>query len=79
MADIKQLIDIMNRLVEQNSTLIVIEHNLDIICQADWIIDLGPHAGQHGGKIMFTGLPEDLINCKDSLTGKSLKKYMNRI
>jgi len=79
MADIKQLIGIMNRLVEQNSTLIVIEHNLDIICQADWIIDLGPYAGQHGGKIMFTGLPEDLIHCKDSLTGKSLKKYMNRI
>ncbi len=79
MADIKQLIGIMSRLVEQNSTLIVIEHNLDIICQADWIIDLGPYAGQHGGKIMFTGLPEDLINCKDSLTGKSLKKYMNKI
>ncbi len=79
MADIKQLIGIMNRLVEQNSTLIVIEHNLDIICQADWVIDLGPYAGQHGGKIMFTGLPEDLINCKDSLTGKSLKKYMNKI
>ena len=79
MADIKQLIGIMNRLVEQNSTLIVIEHNLDIICQADWIIDLGPYAGQHGGKIMFTGLPEDLIHCKDSLTGKSLKKYMNKI
>lgn len=78
MADIKQLIGIMSRLVEQNSTLIVIEHNLDIICQADWIIDLGPYAGQHGGNIMFTGLPKDLINCKDSLTGKSLKKYMNK-
>lgn len=79
MADIKQLIGIMSRLVEQNSTLIVIEHNLDIICQADWIIDLGPYAGQHGGKIMFTGLPEELMNSKDSLTGKSLKKYMNKI
>jgi excinuclease UvrABC ATPase subunit len=77
MADIKQLIDIMNRLVEQNSTLIVIEHNLDIICQADWIIDIGPYAGQNGGKIMFTGLPKDLINCPDSLTGKHLKKYIN--
>ncbi|MNI80394.1 UvrABC system protein A [compost metagenome] len=66
----------MNRLVEQNSTLIVIEHNLDIICQADWIIDLGPYAGQNGGKIMFTGLPEDLVKSKDSLTGSCLKKYI---
>lgn len=77
MADIKQLINVMNHLVDQNSTLIVIEHNLDIICQADWIIDIGPNAGQHGGEIMFTGLPKDLINCPDSLTGKHLKKYIN--
>ncbi|MBA9086829.1 excinuclease UvrABC ATPase subunit [Fontibacillus solani] len=77
MADIKQLIGVMNRLVEQNSTLIVIEHNLDIICQADWIIDIGPYAGQNGGKIMFTGLPKDLIDCPESLTGKHLKKYIN--
>ncbi len=76
MADIKQLIGVMNRLVEQNSTLIVIEHNLDIICQADWVIDLGPYAGQNGGKILFSGVPEDLINCKASLTGKHLKKYI---
>ncbi len=62
MADIKQLIGVINRLVEQNSTLIVIEHNLDIICQADWIIDIGPYAGQNGGKIIFTGLPKNLIN-----------------
>lgn len=77
MADIKQLIHVMNRLVEQNSTLIVIEHNLDIICQADWMIDIGPYAGQNGGKIMFTGLPKDIINCPDTLTGKHLKKYIN--
>ena len=76
MADIKQLTETMNRLVEQNATLIVIEHNLDIICQADWIIDMGPYAGQHGGKIMFSGLPEDLIHCNDSLTGKYLKNYI---
>ncbi|WP_324824695.1 excinuclease ABC subunit UvrA [Sinanaerobacter sp. ZZT-01] len=77
MADIKQLIHIMNHLVDQNSTLIVIEHNLDIICQADWIIDIGPYAGQNGGEIMFTGLPKDLINCPDSFTGKHLKQYLN--
>lgn len=77
MADIKQLIGVMNRLVEQNSTLIVIEHNLDIICEADWVIDIGPYAGQNGGKIMFTGLPKDLVHCPDSLTGTHLKKYIN--
>ncbi len=78
MADIKQLTAVMNRLVEQNSTLIVIEHNLDIMCQADWIIDIGPYAGQNGGTIMFSGLPGDLIRSKDSLTGKYLKKYINQ-
>ena len=78
MADIKQLIDVMNRLVDQNSTLIVIEHNLDIICQADWVIDIGPYAGQNGGKIIFTGVPEDLISCQDSLTGEHLKKYIRK-
>jgi len=79
MADIKQLNNVMNRLVEHNSTLIVIEHNLDIICQADWVIDLGPYGGQNGGKIMFTGLPEDLVKCKDSVTGSFLKKYIASI
>lgn len=76
MADIKQLILAMNRLVEQNATLIIIEHNLDIICQADWLIDIGPYAGQNGGKIMFAGLPKDIINSQASLTGKHLKKYI---
>ena len=76
MADISQLIHMMNRLVDQNSTLIVIEHNLDIMCQADWIIDLGPYAGQNGGQIMFSGLPKDVIHCEGSLTGAHLKNYM---
>ncbi len=77
MADIKQLMQVMNRLVEQNATLIVIEHQLDIISQADWIIDIGPYAGQDGGEIMFTGLPKDLMHCPDSLTGNHLRTYMN--
>lgn len=76
MADIERLTGVMNRLVDNSSTLIVIEHNLDIICQADWIIDIGPYAGQNGGKIVFAGLPKDLIRCKKSLTGKYLKKYI---
>ncbi|MBU5677934.1 excinuclease ABC subunit UvrA [Alkaliphilus sp. MSJ-5] len=76
MSDISQLLKILDRLVEQGSTVIVIEHNLDVISQADWIIDLGPLAGQNGGKVMFEGLPKDLINCNSSITGQYLKKYI---
>ncbi len=76
MSDTSQLLKILDRLVEQGSTVIVIEHNLDVISQADWIIDLGPFAGQNGGKVMFEGLPNDLINCNSSITGQYLKKYI---
>ena len=76
MADIKQLIGVLEQLVEQNSTLIVIEHNLTVICQADWIIDLGPNAGGNGGRIMFSGLPKDLIKNHESLTGRCLAQYV---
>jgi len=76
MSDISQLLKILNRLVDQGSTVIVIEHNLDVISQADWIIDLGPFAGQNGGNIMFEGTPKDLVNCAYSLTGQCLKKYI---
>ncbi|MCR2043031.1 ATP-binding cassette domain-containing protein [Anaerosalibacter massiliensis] len=76
MSDISQLLKILDRLVEQGSTVIVIEHNLDVISQADWIIDLGPFAGQNGGRIMFEGLPKDLINCNSSITAQYLKKYI---
>ncbi|QGU96885.1 ATP-binding cassette domain-containing protein [Clostridium bovifaecis] len=72
MSDIEQLILIMNRLVDQGSTVIVIEHNLNIISQADWIIDLGPGAGQDGGKVIFQGQPKDIVNCNSSITGKYL-------
>ena len=75
MSDISQLLKILKRLVEQGSTVIVIEHNLDVISQADWIIDLGPFAGQNGGNVMFKESPKDLINCTSSITGKYLKKY----
>lgn len=76
MSDISQLLKILNRLVDQGSTVIVIEHNLDVISQADWIIDLGPLAGQHGGNIMFEGTPKNLLNCASSLTGQYLYKYI---
>ncbi|AUN00070.1 daunorubicin resistance protein DrrC [Clostridium botulinum] len=75
-SDITKLVAIMNRLVNQGSTLIVIEHNLDIMTQADWIIDLGPEAGENGGRIMFEGEPKDIIINENSITGKYLKKYI---
>ena len=76
MSDVSQLIKIMNRIVNQGSTLIVIEHNLDIMSQADWIIDLGPGAGQEGGKVIFEGQPRDLVNHNASITGKYLRKHI---
>ncbi|EKO1912652.1 excinuclease ABC subunit UvrA [Clostridium botulinum] len=75
-SDIKKVVAIMNRLVNQGSTLIVIEHNLDVMTQADWIIDLGPEAGENGGRIMFEGKPKDIINNENSITGKYLKRYI---
>jgi excinuclease UvrABC ATPase subunit len=77
MADTGRLIALLNRLTANGSTVIIIEHNLDVISQADWIIDLGPGAGQDGGKIIFAGCPKDLLNHPSSLTGFYLKQQTN--
>jgi excinuclease ABC A subunit len=74
MSDITHLLSIMNRLVDSGNTVIVIEHNLDIIKNADWIIDMGPEGGSKGGKVLFEGTPEDIIKDKDSLTGEYLSR-----
>ncbi len=74
--DIKRLLAILNRIVDNGDTVIVIEHNLDIIKQADYIIDLGPEGGDFGGKIVATGTPEEIIKVKESFTGEFLKKYL---
>lgn len=73
MSDITHLLDMMNRLVDQGNTVIVIEHNLDVIRNADWIIDMGPEGGSKGGQIIFEGTPMQLLNAKHSLTSKYLK------
>ncbi|WNQ12816.1 excinuclease ABC subunit UvrA [Paenibacillus aurantius] len=73
MADVDRLILLLNRLVERGCTLIVIEHNLQVISQADWMIDLGPGAGEEGGKVLFEGVPKESIGCAASLTGRALK------
>ena len=75
--DIKLLLDVVNKLVDRGNTVLVIEHNMDVIKVADHIIDIGPEGGDGGGKILFEGLPEDLIKVKESFTGKFLQKEMN--
>jgi excinuclease ABC subunit A len=72
-ADIKKLLKSFDALLAHGNTIIVIEHNMDVIKCADWVIDIGPEGGDRGGKVMFEGLPEDLIKVKDSYTGKFLK------
>ena len=75
MSDIKRLMKVLNRMVDHGNTLIIIEHNMDVISEADWIIDMGPGAGQDGGDIVFEGTPREVINSKKSITGQYLKKY----
>ena len=74
--DIKKLLVILNRIVDNGDTVIVIEHNLDIIKQADYIIDLGPEGGDFGGTIVAKGTPEEIVKVKESYTGQYLKDYL---
>ena len=76
--DINVLLGVLNRLVDHGNTILVIEHNLDVVKVADWVIDLGPEGGSGGGKILFSGTPDQLINVKESHTGKFLKIEMGR-
>lgn len=76
--DVQALLNILNRLVEEGNTVIVIEHNLDVIKAADWIVDLGPEGGDKGGRIIFEGIPEDIIREKNSFTGKYLKSFFEQ-
>lgn len=75
-ADVHKLIDVLQRLVDSGNTVIVIEHNLDVIKSADYIIDLGPEGGDRGGTVVATGTPEEVAKCKKSYTGKYLKKML---
>jgi excinuclease UvrABC ATPase subunit len=72
MSDISNLLAIINRLVDAGNTVIVIEHNLDVIKNADWIIDMGPEGGNKGGKVIFEGTPRQLLGAKHSLTSAHL-------
>ena len=77
--DIKKLLEILHKLVSYGNTVIVIEHNLDVINTSDWIIDLGPEGGDQGGKILFEGQTKDLIKLSDNQTGVFLKKYQESL
>jgi len=75
--DIRKLLGVLGRLVDGGNTVIVIEHNLDVIKTADWVIDLGPDGGSRGGHVIATGTPEDIAHNDDSHTGQFLKKLLN--
>lgn len=77
-ADVKQLMEVIQRLVDQGNSVVMIEHNLDVILQADHIIDLGPEGGFRGGSIVAVGTPEEVAQCKDSYTGYYIKEMLDR-
>lgn len=74
--DIQQLLDVLHRLRDSGNTVVIIEHNLDVIKTADWIIDIGPEGGNKGGKLMAAGTPEQIADCADSYTGQYLKPVL---
>ena len=74
--DVAKLLDVLHALVDRGNTVIVIEHNLDVIKTADWIVDMGPEGGDRGGDVVVAGAPEEVVNCKASHTGRYLKTYL---
>ena len=76
--DIRKLLEVLQELVQSGNTVIVIEHNLDVIKTADWIIDIGPEGGDGGGKVVAVGTPEDIAACTTSITGQYLSMVMER-
>ncbi|MDR3501956.1 MAG: ethanolamine utilization protein, partial [Legionella sp.] len=75
--DVRILLHVLDKLVEKGNTVVVVEHNLDVIKTADWIIDLGPGGGEYGGNIIAEGTPEMISKNPKSVTGKYLKKELN--
>ena len=75
-ADIEKLLEVLQRLVDSGNTVLVIEHNLDVIKQADWIVDLGPEGGEAGGEVIATGTPEQVAEVQESYTGQFLRELL---
>jgi excinuclease ABC subunit A len=76
--DVRKLLEVLHALVAAGNTVLVIEHNLEVIKTADWLIDLGPEGGDGGGRIVATGTPEDVAEAVDSHTGQYLRPYLAR-
>src|SRR5207248_889076 len=75
-ADIEKLLEVLQRLVDGGNTVLVIEHNLDVIKQADWLVDLGPEGGEAGGELIADGSPEDVAEVEESATGEYLRRIL---
>ena len=75
--DVKQLLEVLSRLTDLGNTVIIIEHHLDVVKQADWVIDLGPEGGDEGGRIVAQGTPEQVARMKKSFTGQALAAVLN--
>jgi excinuclease ABC subunit A len=75
-ADVQKLLEVLHMLVDKGNTVVVIEHNLDVVKNSDWVIDLGPEGGENGGKVVASGTPESIVRDKNSLTGKYLKSLL---
>ncbi len=74
--DVARLLTVLQRLVEDGNTVLVIEHNLDVVKAADWVIDLGPEGGDRGGTLVIAGTPEEVARCESSYTGEYLRKVL---
>ena len=73
-----QSLEVLHKLVDQGNSVVVIEHNLEVVKTADWVVDLGPEGGDAGGEIVATGTPEDIVRAKQSYTGSFLKDVLKR-
>ena len=76
--DIEKLLALLRKLVNNENTVVMVEHRLELIAQADWIIDMGPDGGSDGGTVIFEGTPEDILSCSESKTGRYLKSSMGK-
>ena len=76
--DIQKLMDLLFELRDAGNTIIIIEHNLDVLNLADWVIDLGPGGGDAGGQVVFSGTRKDFLECRESLTAKCLREFLER-
>jgi excinuclease ABC subunit A len=76
--DVKRLLNVLNKLVDKGNTVLIIEHNLDVIKSVDWVIDLGPEGGDKGGELVAEGTPREVVNSKNSYTAEYLGKVLEK-